>query len=76
MYRLRIFAILIPFLCEHEVSTKAGQVQFYYLDPCRNLDELRGRLRKYIHYYNHNRIKLNLGGLSPVEYRTQVVATG
>lgn len=50
--------------------------EFYYLDPCRNLDELRGGLRKYIHYYNHDRIKLNLGGLSPVEYRTQVVATG
>jgi len=50
--------------------------EFYYLDPCRNLDELRVGLRKYIHYYNHNRIKLNLGGLSPVEYRTQVVATG
>ncbi len=27
MYRLRAFAILIPFLCEHEVSTKTGQVQ-------------------------------------------------
>ncbi|MCY6412519.1 IS3 family transposase, partial [Acinetobacter sp. VNH17] len=26
---------------------------------------------EYIHYYNHERIKMKLGGLSPVEYRTQ-----
>ncbi|PRG29278.1 IS3 family transposase, partial [Burkholderia multivorans] len=25
----------------------------------------------YIHYYNHERIKLKLKGLSPVQYRTQ-----
>ncbi|PTU52776.1 hypothetical protein DBB42_08065, partial [Pseudomonas plecoglossicida] len=27
-----------------------------------------------IHYYNHDRIRLKLNGLSPVSYRTQ--ATG
>ncbi len=26
---------------------------------------------KYIHYYNHKRIKTKLGGLSPVAYRTR-----
>ncbi|MEB2519818.1 IS3 family transposase, partial [Pseudomonas sp. YuFO20] len=26
-----------------------------------------------IHYYNHDRIKAKLGGLSPVEYRTRSV---
>ncbi|WP_189385467.1 IS3 family transposase, partial [Advenella faeciporci] len=25
-------------------------------------------------YYNHKRIKLKLNGLSPVQYRTQVLA--
>ncbi|HVU56316.1 MAG TPA: IS3 family transposase, partial [Puia sp.] len=25
----------------------------------------------YVHYYNHDRIKLKLKGLSPVQYRTQ-----
>ncbi|WP_175740333.1 IS3 family transposase, partial [Burkholderia ambifaria] len=25
-----------------------------------------------IHYYNHDRIKLKLKGLSPVQYRTQL----
>ncbi|HCN34178.1 hypothetical protein E0Z08_06350 [Acinetobacter johnsonii] len=28
-------------------------------------------VKKYIHYYNHERIKVKLNGLSPVEYRTQ-----
>ncbi|MBV6262355.1 MULTISPECIES: IS3 family transposase, partial [Enterobacteriaceae] len=27
----------------------------------------------YIHYYNHERIKQKLKGLSPVEYRTQAL---
>ncbi|WP_343600183.1 IS3 family transposase, partial [Pseudomonas sp.] len=31
-------------------------------------------LDEYIHYYNHDRIKLKLNGLSPVEYRTQAAA--
>ncbi|MFJ4114716.1 IS3 family transposase, partial [Pseudomonas sp. NPDC089758] len=29
---------------------------------------------EYIHYYNHDRIKLRLNGLSPVEYRTRAAA--
>ncbi|MBG0867253.1 IS3 family transposase, partial [Burkholderia cenocepacia] len=29
---------------------------------------------RYIHYYNHERIKLKLNGLSPVQYRTQPLA--
>ncbi|MCM0035545.1 MAG: IS3 family transposase, partial [Burkholderiaceae bacterium] len=28
-------------------------------------------LKDYIHYYNHDRIKTKLKGLSPVQYRTQ-----
>ncbi|QIC74460.1 IS3 family transposase [Acinetobacter indicus] len=28
-------------------------------------------MKEYIHYYNHERIKVKLKGLSPVEYRTQ-----
>ncbi|WP_175829483.1 IS3 family transposase, partial [Burkholderia cepacia] len=27
-----------------------------------------------IHYYNHERIRLKLKGLSPVQYRTQALA--
>ncbi|TEA70280.1 hypothetical protein ERD78_16465, partial [Allopusillimonas soli] len=28
-----------------------------------------------IHYYNHDRIKIKLKGLSPVQYRIQALAT-
>ncbi|MDN7490365.1 IS3 family transposase, partial [Burkholderia sp. AU45274] len=41
------------------------------LNRFRNLDELQTGLASYIHYYNHDRIKLKLKGLSPVQYRTQ-----
>ncbi|TXG01257.1 IS3 family transposase [Massilia arenae] len=30
-------------------------------------------LKQYINYYNHDRIKIKLNGLSPVQYRTQAV---
>lgn len=39
-----------------------------------NVEELRTSLVDYIHYYNHDRIKLKLKGLSPVQYRTQPLA--
>ncbi|MBQ9476358.1 MAG: transposase, partial [Bacteroidales bacterium] len=35
------------------------------------MNEFKKELRKYIHYYNNDRIKLRLNGLSPVQYRTQ-----
>ncbi|MBF8692109.1 IS3 family transposase, partial [Pseudomonas fulva] len=33
--------------------------------------ELKAGLDEYIHYYNHDRIKMKLNGLSLVAYRTQ-----
>lgn len=48
--------------------------EFYHLNKFRDLDELQAGLKRYIHYYNHDRIKLKLGGLSPVEYRTGIKA--
>jgi transposase InsO family protein len=38
-----------------------------------NITQLAQALKKYIHYYNHERIKLALGGLSPVAYRMQAM---
>jgi putative transposase len=43
--------------------------EFFYLNKFRNLDELQAGIKEYIHYYNHDRIKLRLRGLSPVQYR-------
>jgi transposase InsO family protein len=47
----------------------------FRLDRFTSVDRLRDALNRYIHYYNHERIKLKLKGLSPVQYRTQALAT-
>jgi putative transposase len=43
----------------------------FYLSKFSSVDALQAELTRYIHYYNHDRIKLKLNGLSPVQYRTQ-----
>ncbi|WP_244285522.1 IS3 family transposase, partial [Caballeronia concitans] len=43
--------------------------EFFYMNRFRNVDELQTGIKDYIHYYNHDRIKLRLQGLSPVQYR-------
>ncbi|MCU7371497.1 IS3 family transposase [Paucibacter sp. O1-1] len=47
--------------------------EFFYLNKFTSIDELREGIRRYIRYYNHERIKLKLKGLSPVQYRTQAL---
>lgn len=48
--------------------------EFYYLNRFNSVEQLKAGLDDYIHYYNHERIKLKLKGLSPVQYRTQPVS--
>jgi putative transposase len=48
--------------------------EFFYLNKFASVDELQAGLKKYIRYYNHDRIKTKLKGLSPVQYRTQPFA--
>jgi len=43
----------------------------FYLNRFSSIEQLQIALRKYMHYYNHHRIKSKLKGLSPVQYRTQ-----
>jgi putative transposase len=45
--------------------------EFFYLNKFKNPEDLQDGIKAYIHYYNHDRIKLKLKGLSPVQYRTQ-----
>jgi transposase InsO family protein len=45
--------------------------EFFHLKRFESVEELQTGLDKYIRYYNHDRIKAKLGGLSPVEYRTR-----
>lgn len=45
--------------------------EFFYLNKFDSVAQLEDGLREYIHYYNHERIKTKLKGLSPIQYRTQ-----
>ena len=45
--------------------------EYFYLNKFGTVKELEMGLKEYIHYYNNDRIKTKLKGLSPVQYRTQ-----
>jgi len=44
--------------------------EFLYLMEFESIAHFKQELSKYIYYYNHNRIKSKLKGMSPVQYRT------
>lgn len=43
--------------------------ELFYLKKYTSIDELKSDIREYIQYYNNDRIKLNLNGMSPIKYR-------
>lgn len=45
--------------------------EMYCGEKLVNYEELKRRIEEYIYWYNHERSKTKLTGLSPVEYRTQ-----
>lgn len=45
--------------------------EFFYPNSFESIESLREGIEDYIRYYNNDRIKLKLKGLSPVQYRTQ-----
>lgn len=45
--------------------------EFFYTQKFDSVTSFIAGLKDYIHYYNHDRIKQKLKGLSPVNYRTQ-----
>jgi putative transposase len=45
--------------------------EMYYGEELMSYEDLKMKIEKYIHYYNNDRIKVKLAGLSPVQYRTQ-----
>jgi transposase InsO family protein len=47
------------------------KAEFFHLNRFENVEQLQAGIRQYIRYYNHDRIKLKLKGLSPVQYRAQ-----
>lgn len=47
------------------------KTEFFYKQKFTDVDSFIQELKKYIHYYNYDRIKQKLRGLSPVQYRIQ-----
>lgn len=45
--------------------------EMYHGEALLSYEELKIKIEEYIYYYNHERIKGKLGGLSPVQYRIQ-----
>jgi len=46
--------------------------EYFHLNTFKSAAELMKGLTEYIRYYNNDRIKMKLNGLSPVQYRTQL----
>lgn len=49
--------------------------ELFYLKKYTSVKELETDIIEYIRYYNNDRIKLNLKGMSPVKYRAQYCQT-
>jgi putative transposase len=45
--------------------------EYFYLNKFTSVEQLKAGLAEYIRYYNHERIKPRLNGLSPAGYRAQ-----
>lgn len=43
--------------------------ELFYLKKYASIHQLKKEIKEYITYYNNDRIKLNLNGMSPVQYR-------
>ncbi|WP_098020867.1 IS3 family transposase [Orrella dioscoreae] len=50
------------------------KTECFYLRRYDSIEQLQKAIGQFIHYYNHQRIRLKLKGLSPVQYRTQALA--
>jgi len=48
--------------------------ELFHLNKFDTTETLKDALHDYIRYYNVDRIKIGLGGLSPVAYRMQAAA--
>ena len=51
------------------------KVEMFYGEKFENVNAFIHGLKKYIHYYNNERISLKLKGMSPVQYRTHSQAS-
>ncbi|MFM6936158.1 MAG: IS3 family transposase, partial [Aquirufa sp.] len=47
--------------------------ELFYSNKFQSIQQLKREIKSYIKYYNHERIKMNLNGMSPVKYRDHYV---
>lgn len=47
------------------------KVEMFYGETFKDLDDLKNEIHMYMAYYNQKRIKSNLKGLTPLQYRNQ-----
>lgn len=47
--------------------------EIYYGKTYHSFDTLKNSIENWIYYYNNNRIKMKLDGLSPVNFRLKMV---
>ena len=50
------------------------KTEFFYLQEFDTIEQFREELVKYLDYYNNQRIKLKLNGLTPAQHRSQAIA--
>jgi transposase InsO family protein len=43
--------------------------ELFYIKKFNSVNQLKQEIKEYIDYYNNERIKLNLNGMSPIQYR-------
>ncbi|SDO58334.1 IS3 family transposase, partial [Alkalicoccus daliensis] len=47
--------------------------EMYHGEDLVSYEELKRKLESYMEYYNHERVKAKLDGLSPIQYRNQTI---
>ena len=51
------------------------KVEMFYGEKFESVNVFIDELKRYIDYYNYERISMKLKGMSPVQYRTHSVTT-
>jgi transposase InsO family protein len=70
--RLRIKTVVFTIKSNAIIENFFGilKSEFFYLNKYKSIPQLKKDIKEYIKYYNNEIIKLNLKGMSPIEYRT------
>lgn len=86
-YRMRRYQAMLEEKCVDQSMSRKGNChdnaamesffgtlksEFFHLNKFASVEQLQAGLTEYIHYYNNDRIKMKLGGLSPAQYRAQL----